>query len=199
MSHKKRDIRVSEFASSYFDDLHRLLSAVDPLVFDRVVEEFERTREEDTSIYVIGNGGSASFASHMANDMGVGIRREGVKPLKIMSLADNNSAITALGNDMGYDSVFVEQLRPLLNSGDVLVAFSVSGNSPNIIRAVEFAREMGATVIGCTGFDGGKLKGLSDVSFHIDNEKGRYGPPEDAFMILDHLIYTYYCFEHYKD
>ncbi len=199
MNSKKRDVRAREFASGYIDDLHRLLKSVEPSVFDRVVEEFERTRTAGSTIYLIGNGGSASIASHMANDMGVGIRCEGVKPLKIMSLADNVSTISAIGNDMGYEATFIEQLRPILNKDDILVAFSVSGNSPNIISAVNYAREQGAVVIGCTGFDGGKLKGLSDISFHIENEKGRYGPPEDAFMILDHIIYTYYCFMHYKD
>jgi D-sedoheptulose 7-phosphate isomerase len=193
------NVRISNFASNYFNKLHQLLKAVDPAVFDRIVEQLERTRKAGSVIYLIGNGGSASIASHMANDMGVGIRRDGVEPLKILSLTDNVSTISALGNDMGYDSIFTEQLRPILHKDDLLIAMSVSGNSPNIIKAVEFARNLGVVTIGWSGFDGGQLKGLCDISFHIENEKGYYGPPEDAFMILDHLIYTYYKFEHYKD
>jgi D-sedoheptulose 7-phosphate isomerase len=193
-----KELRVADFAHSYFKMLHDHLMSVDKAVFTKIVEQIERTRTEDSAIFLIGNGGSASIASHMANDLGVGIRREGVKPLKIRSLNDNTSVLTALGNDMGYDSIFVEQLRPELQKGDLLLAFSVSGNSPNIIKAVEFAKEKGVMTIGCSGFDGGKLKQLCDISFHIGNQKGYYGPPEDAFMVLDHMIYTYYKFEHYR-
>ena len=194
-----KNIRISDYAHSYFDKLHQHLKTVDTDVFGKIVKEIERTRNEDSTIYIIGNGGSASIASHMANDMGIGIRREGVKPLKILSLAENVSAISALGNDKGYDSIFLEQLRPILQPQDLLIAFSVSGNSPNIVKAVELAKQMNVVTIGCTGFNGGQLKELCDISFHIENEKGYYGPVEDAFMILDHLIYSYYVFEHYKD
>lgn len=190
---------IAQYAHTYFSKLYEHLIAVDPAIFSRIVDQIERCRKQDSTIYIIGNGGSASIASHMANDLGIGARHEGVKPLRILSLNDNISVITALGNDMGYESVFVEQLRPVLKKDDLLIAFSVSGNSPNIISAVELAKEKGVPVVGCTGFDGGKLKQLCDLSFHIENEKGYYGPPEDAFMIMDHLIYTYYKFEHYKD
>ncbi len=190
---------IVQYAHTYFSKLYEHLKAVDPVIFSQIFDQIERCRKQDSTIYIIGNGGSASIASHMANDLGIGARHDGTKPLRILSFNDNMSVITALGNDMGYDSVFVEQLRPALTKGDLLIAFSVSGNSPNIIRAVEFAKEKGVPVVGCTGFDGGKLKTLSDFSFHIENEKGYYGPVEDAFMIMDHLIYTYYKFEHYKD
>lgn len=193
-----KNISISDYAYSYFDKLHQHLKAVDTEVFNKIIDELERTRNDDSTIYVIGNGGSASIASHMANDMGIGMRRKGVKSLKILSLADNVSSISALGNDKGYDTIFLEQLRPIIKAEDLLIALSVSGNSPNIVRAVEFAKEMNVVVIGCTGFDGGKLKKLCDISFHIECEKGYYGPVEDAFMILDHLIYTYYAFEYYK-
>lgn len=194
-----KSIRISAYAQSYFDKLHQYLKSINTEVIEKIVKELERTRSENSTIYIIGNGGSASIASHMANDMGIGIRREGVKPLKILSLAENVSAISALGNDKGYDSIFLEQLRPILQPQDLLIALSVSGNSPNIVRAVELAKQMDVVTIGCTGFDGGQLKKLCDISFHIENEKGYYGPVEDAFMILDHLIYTYYVFVHYKD
>ena len=190
--------KIAGYAPTYLRNLHELLTSVDAAIFGSIVDQIERCRSMDSTIYIIGNGGSCSIASHMANDLGVGARHEGIKPLRILSFNDNMSVITALGNDMGYDSVFVEQLRPVLHRNDLLIAFSVSGNSPNIIRAVEFAKERGTTVVGCTGFDGGKLRQICDLSFHIANEKGYYGPVEDAFMIMDHLIYTYYKFEHYK-
>jgi len=193
-----KDNRISDYVRNYFNRLHEYLSTINPEVFDQIIEQMETTRKANSTIYIIGNGGSASIASHIANDMGVGIRHEGIKPLKILSLTDNVSAISALGNDKGYDSIFSEQLRPILHPLDLLIALSVSGNSPNIIKAVEFAKKMGVTIIGCTGFDGGELKKLCDISFHIENEKSNYGPVEDAFMVLNHLIYTYYRFERYR-
>jgi D-sedoheptulose 7-phosphate isomerase len=124
-------------------------------------------------VFVIGNGGSGSNASHFCEDMGKGTlsRRffddDSKKRLKIISLTDNTPYILAWGNDEGFDRVFVEQLKNLASAGDLLIAISGSGNSPNIIRAVEWANKKGLTTFGCTGFSGGKLRGLAHHGLHV--------------------------------
>ena len=99
--------------------------------------------------------------------------------------------MTAIGNDEGYDQIFQKQLEVLFNDGDILVAISASGNSPNIMKAIEYVKSKNGYVVGLTGFDGGKLKQASDLSIHLDTPKGEYGPVEDFHMIVDHLVGTY--------
>jgi D-sedoheptulose 7-phosphate isomerase len=96
--------------------------------------------------------------------------------------------VTAIANDDGYEQLFVQQLAVLMRPGDLVVAISASGNSPNVLRAVEYANANGAATIGLTGFDGGKLKGLARHAVHVPTAKGEYGPVEDAHMVLDHLV-----------
>ena len=124
-------------------------------------------------VFVIGNGGSGSNASHFCEDLGKGtLRREDFdndkkKRLRILSLTDNTPYILAWGNDEGFDRVFVEQLKNLASPGDLLIAISGSGNSPNILRAVEWANAHGLETFGCTGFSGGKLRGLAKKCLHV--------------------------------
>jgi D-sedoheptulose 7-phosphate isomerase len=139
-------------------------------------------------VFFIGNGGSAATASHFANDIAIGTRTGDAKPFRAMALTDNVAVLTALANDNGYDSIFVDQLKVHLRDGDALVAISASGNSPNVIAAVEYARSRGAKVVGLTGFDGGKLRTLSDIAIHAQTAKGEYGPVEDLHMVVDHLV-----------
>ena len=185
------EIDKSNFITNYFDYLTKLLSSLDTRIIEEVIDVFMAAAEQENTIYFIGNGGSAATASHFANDLGFGIRAEGVKPLKAVSLSDNSAVITALANDEGYDQIFVRQLENLLKVGDVVVAMSVSGNSPNILEAVKYAQNIGALTIGFTGFEGGFLESMVDLSLHIPTLKGEYGPVEDIFMILDHVIYSY--------
>src|SRR5271156_6259525 len=125
------------------------------------------------TVYVIGNGGSGSNASHFCEDLGKGtITREDFdndakKRLRILSLTDNTPYILAWGNDEGFDRVFLEQLKNLANPGDLLIAISGSGNSPNILRAVEWANRHDLRTFGCTGFNGGKLRTLAQQSLHV--------------------------------
>jgi D-sedoheptulose 7-phosphate isomerase len=129
--------------------------------------------ERDKFIFVIGNGGSGSNASHFCEDIGKGtLRREDFdnddkKRIRILSLTDNTPYLLAWGNDEGFDRVFVEQLKNLAGPGDLLIAISGSGNSPNILRAVEWANRRGLTTFGCTGFSGGKLRALARHNFHV--------------------------------
>jgi D-sedoheptulose 7-phosphate isomerase len=106
-------------------------------------------------------------------------------------LSDNQAILTALANDEGYEKVFIRQLEVMLQPEDVVVALSVSGNSSNVVAAVQYANDLGALTIGLTGFDGGELRKLVDIGLHVPTSKGEYGPAEDVFQILDHLIYTY--------
>lgn len=182
---------MKSFFTTYAQRLKTLLDNIDKDVVSSLVLCLEKTIGR-SKIYVIGNGGSAATASHMVNDWGVGLRRRGIINFDITSLADNTASITAIANDIGYENIFYMQLEGLLKKEDVVIAISCSGNSPNITKAVEYAKEVGATVIGVTGFDGGKLKELSDINFHVDAPKGEYGLVEDMHMILDHMIYSYY-------
>jgi len=176
----------------YINNLIELLQNIDYEIVDQIIKILEEAAHKQSSIYIIGNGGSAATASHMVNDLGAGLRRRGLINLDITSLADNVPVITAIANDIGYENIFYMQLEGLLKPEDLIIAISCSGNSPNIVKAVEYAKNIGSTIIGITGFDGGDLKKLSDVNFHIEAPKGEYGLVEDMHMILDHMIYSYY-------
>jgi D-sedoheptulose 7-phosphate isomerase len=181
----------AEYAKGYLDYLATLTAKLDTAVIERVITAIEDAGRRGKAIYFIGNGGSASTASHFANDIGFGTRAPGHAPFKAISLVDNVSVVTALANDDGYESIFTSQLESVLQEGDVLVALSVSGNSPNVLGAVRYAKGRGAVTVGFTGFDGGELRRLADINLHVPTPKGEYGPVEDVFMILDHLIGSY--------
>ena len=111
--------------------------------------------------------------------------------MRAISLTDNQPFITAVSNDIGFEHVFEEQLRNMLQLGDVVVAISASGNSPNVVKAIEFANSHGAVSIGLVGFDGGRLREISQIVLHVPTDHGEYGPVEDIHLILDHMITEY--------
>lgn len=181
-----------EFAGAYLDYMCGLLSRLDRKAVAAFIEELELARRRQNTVFVVGNGGSAATASHMANDLGVGTRAaERGRPFRVLALTDNVAAITAIGNDDGYEHIFVYQLRIHYRPGDMLVAISASGNSPNVVAAAEWIKRQGGKVLGLVGFDGGALKRLCDVLIHAETPKGEYGPVEDIHMIMDHLVYTW--------
>lgn len=182
---------IQAFADYYFVYLIDLIRSLDTSIIAAMIREIEKADENNNTIYFIGNGGSAASASHYANDLGVGTRASGLPPMRAVSLTDNMAAITALANDEGFDMVFVRQLEPVLRSGDVVIALSVSGNSENVLKALRYARRIGAVTLGCTGFDGGEMKKMTDINLHIPTNKGEYGPVEDIFSIVGHLVYSY--------
>ena len=186
-----------EFASRYLAYLSKLISQIDVAVIEQIIDAFSKAGHSGSVIYFIGNGGSAATASHFANDIGIGTRKANVKPLKAISLADNLAVITALANDESYANIFIRLLEGVLQPKDVVVALSVSGNSANILEAVHYANGIGALTIGCTGFDGGVLRKAVDISLHISTPRGEYGPVEDIFMVVDHIIYSYLRLERY--
>ncbi len=161
------------------------------------VQEFikmlEVAYQDRRQVFVIGNGGSAATASHLACDLAKtvhGTRRDvPIKRFRIIALTDNMPLITAYGNDAGYETIFAEPLRNLAHDGDMLIAITGSGNSPNIIEAIHAARELGLKTVGLLGFSGGQAHSLLDHAIVVDSEN--YGHIEDAHMVLVHLV-TYY-------
>jgi D-sedoheptulose 7-phosphate isomerase len=157
----------------FLDRVGEELRRIEPAQVQALADAIYACYEQRGTVFVIGNGGSGSNASHFCEDLGKGtIRREDFdndqkRRLRILSLTDNTPYILAWGNDEGFDRVFVEQLKNLANPGDLLIAISGSGNSPNILRAVEWANRNSVTTFGCTGFTGGKLQSLAKHSFHV--------------------------------
>jgi D-sedoheptulose 7-phosphate isomerase len=139
------------------------------------------------TIYVAGNGGSASTASHMATDLGVGSLRRN-NPLRIVSLVDNTAVLTATANDLSFNQIFSQQIRLLGRKGDIFLCFSASGNSMNLVNAVEEAKKMEITTISVTGFDGGTLRNISDFNIHIETAIGSYGIVEDIHSTISHML-----------
>ncbi len=179
------------YARAYLDYLASCFKAIDSVAVECFIRLLLAARTSGNSVFFIGNGGSAATASHFANDMSIGTRTGDNLPFRAVSLTDNVAVMTALANDEGYDRMFVDQLKVHMRDGDSLVAISASGNSPNLIEAVDYAKTRGATVVGLTGFDGGRLREKSDISLHVPTAKGEYGPVEDVHMIFDHLIGSY--------
>lgn len=159
---------MSGIQEAYLNSVMQAARQVDPAAIDACIAALEAAYRDGRGVFVIGNGGSASNASHFAQDLSKGTSPdlEG-KRFRVLSLTDNVAFITALGNDIGYDRVFDLQLRQFAQPGDLLVAISGSGNSPNILRAAEYAKQTGLTLISATGFDGGKLHALADIRLHV--------------------------------
>ena len=178
----------------YLTDLKNTLDALDPARIKAARDIVAAVRERGGQLFLCCNGGSAATASHLANDLGKGASygRQGPR-FRVIALTDNIPWITALANDVSYDVVFAEQLRNLGQSGDVLLAISGSGNSPNILAAAAAAREIGMEVIGWTGFGGGKLAGAADLAIVADSH--HMGRVEDVHTILMHLVCYYFMEE----
>jgi D-sedoheptulose 7-phosphate isomerase len=144
-------------------------------------------RRDLSTLFIAGNGGSATTASHMAADLGVGsIRRH--NPLKVVSLCDNTAVITAISNDLSFEDVFATQITLLAKPGDVFISFSASGNSLNILNAIRVAKSLGVYTVAITGFDGGSAKNEADLSVHIESAIGNYGVVEDVHLSVSHIL-----------
>jgi len=180
----------ASFPSLYKADL---LKAIDTIDLDKVGEAINiliQARKEDRRIFVCGNGGSASTASHFVCDMVKGASFKRDKRFRIMALTDSLPTITAYANDVTYDCVFVEQLKNFAEPGDVVVAISGSGNSPNVLHAIEYANSIGCRTIALSGRDGGKLGPMAQLNLHARNP--HMGRIEDVHMIVMHMICYYF-------
>ena len=185
-------MKIKPFVTDYLTRLKFILDNIDSDVISDIVYMLEQTIVNKSRIYIIGNGGSSATASHMVNDLGAGLRRRDIINFDVLSLGDNSPVMSAIANDIGYENTFYMQMKGLINPKDIIIAISCSGNSPNITKAVDYAKNSGCKIIGITGFDGGKLKLVSDINFHVDAPQNEYGLVEDTHMILDHIIYSYY-------
>lgn len=176
----------SHFAKNYLAGLHDAMKGIDPDKLEQAIAAIRDARDRDATIYTCGNGGSASIASQMVVDIVKGGSYGKDKRIKMLGLTDSIATITAYSNDVSYDCVFVEQLRNWAKPGDVLIAVSGSGNSPNIIKAVEYANEIGVSTIGCTTAKGGQLKDLATVPLLVPSN--HMGHLEDCFFIMTHVM-----------
>ena len=181
---------VGEFALKYFEYLYKVLKSVDPEQINKLGELLLQKRKEKRKIFVVGNGGSAATAITMSNDLGFDIIKKtgSDTPFRVHCLVYNNSVMTGIGNDLGYENIFLEQLKIHYSPGDLLIAISASGNSSNILKAAQFVKSRDGTLVGFLGFSGGKLLKLCDVKIHFKTEKGEYGPVEDSHLIINHIL-----------
>jgi D-sedoheptulose 7-phosphate isomerase len=172
----------------YVAAMQRLLGEIDAEAVDRVVARLREARDSGGTIFIAGNGGSASTASHWANDLGKATKLSGRAPVRVMCLADNMSWLTALANDEGYDRAFAGQIENFAQEGDVLAVISASGNSANLLHAVDVAQEQGAATVGLLAFDGGALRSRLDDYVWLPTEKGAYELAEDSHAVLCHIM-----------
>lgn len=182
--------RSSPLIEAYTGALTDLLVAIDAEAVDRVVAVLGDARLEQRAIFVAGNGGSAATASHWVNDLNKATTRAGTPRMRAISLVDSVSWLTALANDDGYETVFSSQLENLARPGDVLVAISASGSSPNLVRAVDVAGTLGMRTIGFLGFDGGLLRDRVDELIWLRTPGGAYGLVESAHSVLCDIVTT---------
>lgn len=178
------------FPAQYKTEVLKAIETVDLARVNQAIELFKDARAAGRHIFVCGNGGSASTASHFACDIVKGASYNRGQRFRIMALTDQIATLTAYANDVSYDCVFVEQLRNFAQPGDLVMCISGSGNSPNVIRAMEYANSIGCKTLALTGRDGGKLGPLAQLNIQV--EAPHMGRIEDAHMIVCHMIGYYF-------
>lgn len=193
-------IKVKKVARNYLNELKTALDKIKLSDIEKVAEVLLQAYKNDKTVFIFGNGGSAATASHMACDLGKGTLKnvydQSEKRLKVISLTDNVASMTAFANDLSFDDMFVQQLNNLVRSGDIVIGISGSGNTPNIIKALMYAKKQGAVTVGLLGYhQGGKAK--SFVDHDITVESGNYGIIEDVHLALEHILTT--CLSYMKE
>lgn len=176
---------VQTFTGQYLAETLPLFQEYAKREFQSAMQAMVEAYHRGSTVFICGNGGSAGTSNHMVNDLAKGSVVEGKMRLRVLGLADNLSLLTAYANDCGYETIFVEPMKSLWKPGDVLIAISASGNSPNVLRAAEYARVNAGQVIGLVGFTGGKLKELAQHAIHFKSHN--YGSVEDAQLMFSHL------------
>lgn len=178
--------RSDTVATAYLGKLAELLETVPGEAVGAVISLLLETRAAGRRVYIMGNGGSASTATHLVCDLIKTARVPGFAPLRAYALADNTALMTAWANDKSYDHTFAEQIHGLVEFGDVVIAISASGNSPNIVAGLEAAAERGAHTVALVGFDGGRAGKLADVTIHVQSHD--YGLVEDSHSAIGHAM-----------
>lgn len=177
---------MQSWISRYLDDQHKVISSIPAAEVEKLINLVKATWAADRQIFGVGNGGNMASMSHFATDLGKGASDKTGKRFRIITLADNTAWLTAIGNDYHYDDVFVRPLQNYAQAGDLLIASSVSGNSPNLVKAVEWATGHGVKTVSLVGAKRGKLAEVSDQVIVIDDT--HYGRVEDAQMTILHMI-----------
>lgn len=178
------------FTEAYKTDLLKTIEAIDLAKVNQAIEWFKETRAAGRHIFVCGNGGSASTASHFACDIVKGASFNRQSRFRIMALTDQLPTLTAYANDVSYDAVFAEQLKNFAQPGDLFMGISGSGNSPNVLRAMEYANQAGCRTLALTGRDGGKLGPMAQLNIQVPVP--HMGRIEDAHMVVCHMIGYYF-------
>lgn len=187
--YSKKEKNIESFANKYFEKLNSIFTKIDIKQFSKIENELRDLRKKNSTLYVFGNGGGAATATTIANDLGFDVlKKTRKKTFKIISLNDNSSVITAIANDNSYSEVFLNQLKIHFKKNDKILIFSASGNSENLIKAANWVKSKKGRVISIVGFDGGKLKKLSDTCIYIPSVKGEYGPVEDLQLVINHIL-----------
>tara|TARA_B100000029_G_scaffold76093_1_gene67838 strand:+ start:193 stop:768 length:576 start_codon:yes stop_codon:yes gene_type:complete len=176
---------------TYINTLSRLIQEIDSSLLESISETLYIAWQNRQNIFCIGNGGSAATSAHFATDLSWGRKATDQDRPKAVSLTTNTSILTAISNDIGYDFVFYEQLKTFLRKNDIVFAISASGNSPNVIKAIEYANSIGSITIGLSGFDGGKMKTICQKCVHINTNQGEYELVEDVHHAICHMLSTY--------
>jgi len=179
-------LNLKDFTEKYISQVIAHLNSVDEKQLGTFFEEIRKTTSSGGRIYFIGNGGSASTCSHFANDL-ARCEIEGT-PVRAISLCENNSLITAIANDFGYENIFKLQLKRELSQNDLVVAVSVSGNSENLLKAIEYTNNRNIKSFALLGSNGGRLLDMVSSSIHISSGAEEFGPVEDVHLVLNHLI-----------
>jgi len=170
----------------YVSNLQKTLDLLPMQAIDDVIQVLHAARLQQQQIFIFGNGGSASTASHIVCDLAKNTRVEGIPHFRILDMIDNSAVFSAYANDEGYENVFAHHLKNFAKPGDVVIGISTSGNSPNVLRAIEYANLLNAITIGFTGFDGGHLLNLATMNIHIKSDF--IEQVEDIHLILGHMI-----------
>jgi D-sedoheptulose 7-phosphate isomerase len=172
--------------SDYFSRLSDVLKKLNTEALDAFVELLLDAREQERTIFIFGNGGSAATASHVTGDFLKGISYELDKRFRVMCLSDNISGLTAISNDLGYEEIFIEQLKVFLKPGDLVIGISGSGNSVNVVKAMEYARRHGARTVAMCGYKGGRISALADLLLHVPINDMEI--TEDVHVIIFHAV-----------
>jgi D-sedoheptulose 7-phosphate isomerase len=172
--------------NSYIEELQQTMNRLPQERIEQVIQLLVEARMSRRQVFIMGNGGSASTASHFVCDLAKNTRKHELPNYRVIGLTDNMAIFSALANDEGYESVFAQQLVGIVQPGDIVIGISASGNSPNVLNAMEVAKMMSATTIGFTGFNGGRLSSLVDYEIHVASNCIEH--VEDIHLMLEHLI-----------
>lgn len=175
-----------EKLKGYINELKNTLNHLPVELIGELISILQDARMNHRQVFIMGNGGSASTASHFVADLAKNTRWQNVPDFKVLGLTDNMAILSAYANDEGYDNVFAQQLANFVRPKDVVIAISASGNSKNVLKAVELASQIKACTVGLTGFDGGKLGSLVDVNIHVPSDI--IEQVEDLHLVVEHMV-----------